>query len=104
MKAKITFLNKISQTVALLVSTNHAQIVFAKLASTNMIRHIDFTETLTKFHENSELTFIQIFLIKNRQRALTGINLKSSSMNLTEISIGLKFYSQPCSLQFLLEQ
>lgn len=61
MKAKITFRNKISQTVALLISTNHAQIVFAKLASTIMIRHIDFTETLTKFHENSKLTLFRYF-------------------------------------------
>ena len=57
MNEKIRLRNKISETVALFVPTMHAQLVFNKMASTNMVSHLDFIETLTKFHEKLRVGF-----------------------------------------------
>ncbi|MDG1272244.1 MAG: DUF3526 domain-containing protein, partial [Flavobacteriaceae bacterium] len=57
MSEKIRLRNKISETIALVLPTIHTQLVFNKMASTNMIAHLDFIETLTKFHEKLRVAF-----------------------------------------------
>ncbi len=57
MNEKIRLRNKISEKVALFVPTMHAQLVFNKMASTNMVSHLDFVKTLTKFHEKLRVGF-----------------------------------------------
>ena len=57
MKEKILFRKKFSETVALFVPTIHAQLVFNKLAATNMESHLDFLQELSKFHKKLRLDF-----------------------------------------------
>ena len=57
MKEKILFRKKFSETVALFVPTIHTQLVFNKLAATNMESHLNFLEELSKFHKKLSLDF-----------------------------------------------
>lgn len=52
MTDKIMLRNKVSEQIALLVPTMHAQLSFNKLAGTDMVSHLSFLEALTNFHKN----------------------------------------------------
>ncbi|MEP3371387.1 MAG: DUF3526 domain-containing protein [Maribacter dokdonensis] len=52
MTDKIMLRNKVSEQIALLVPTMHAQLSFNKLAGTDMVSHLSFLEALANFHKN----------------------------------------------------
>ena len=57
MSEKIMLRNKVSENVALLVPTMHAQLSFNTLAGTDMISHLSFLKALTEFHKDLRLGF-----------------------------------------------